>query len=80
MGRNRQVDTDATADEDEAEKVLGSRFVIAQTLVAAGEADDALAELEVMRPLLAEAFGADSVHVRNLNKQIDRLGMASPGG
>jgi hypothetical protein len=65
---------DAIMNEDEAEKVLGSRFVIAQMLVAADHADEALAELEAMRPLLTEAFGANSVHVRNLNRQIDRLG------
>jgi serine/threonine protein kinase len=70
---------DATTDEDEAEKVLGSRFVIAQMLVAGGHADEALAELEAIRPLLTDAFGADSVHIRNLNKQINRLGTARPG-
>jgi len=37
-------------------------------------AGEALAEVEVMRPFLAEDFGADSVDVRNLNKRADRLG------
>jgi hypothetical protein len=68
---------DASVNEDEAEKVLGSRFVIAQMLVAAGHPDEGLAELEAMRPLLADAFGVGSVHVRNLNKQIGRFKMAS---
>ena len=35
--------------------------------------DEALTELKAVRPLLADAFGADSTQVRNLNKQIDRL-------
>jgi hypothetical protein len=35
---------------------------------------EALAEVEAMRPLLAEDFGADSVDVRNLNKHADRSG------
>ena len=53
-------------------------------LAAAGRADDALAELESVRPLLVVAFGADSTQVRNLDKHIDRLGSlrstAYPGG
>ena len=64
---------DASADEDEADKVLGSRFVIAQMLAADGHPDEALTELEAIRPLLAGAFGADSTQVRNLNKQVNRL-------
>jgi hypothetical protein len=54
--------------------VRESRFVIAQMLATAGEVDEALAELEAIRPLLIEAFGAESTQVRNLNKQIGRLG------
>jgi len=65
---------DTSAGADEAEKVLESRFVIAQMLAAAGYPDEALSELQAIRPLLAEAFGADSTRVRNLDKQIDRLG------
>jgi tetratricopeptide (TPR) repeat protein len=64
----------ATTDEDEAVKVRESRFVIAQMLATAGAVDEALAELEAIRPLLIEAFGAESTQVRNLTKQIGRLG------
>jgi hypothetical protein len=32
-----------------------------------------LSELQSVRPLLADAFGVDSTHVRNLSKQIARL-------
>ncbi|AEK46990.1 serine/threonine protein kinase [Amycolatopsis mediterranei S699] len=62
-----------SADEDAVAKVLESRFVIAQMLGAAGHPDEALTELEAVRPLLAEAFGADSTQVRNVDKQIARL-------
>ncbi|MDQ2707799.1 MAG: protein kinase [Actinomycetota bacterium] len=65
---------DPTATDDEADKVRESRFVIAQMLAAAGYPDEALAELGVVRPLVAEAFGADSTQVRNLDRQIERLG------
>jgi serine/threonine protein kinase len=61
------------ADEDEARKVLESRFVIAQLLAADGSPDEALAELQAVRPLLAETLGADSTQVRNLDKQAARL-------
>jgi hypothetical protein len=64
---------DAAADEDEADKVLGSRFVIAQMLAAAGYPDEARAELEALCPLLADTLGADSTQVRNLDKQVSRL-------
>ena len=64
---------DAAADEDEADKVLGFRFVIAQMLAAAGYPDEALTELGALRPLLASTFGIDSTQVRNLDKQISRL-------
>jgi serine/threonine protein kinase len=64
---------DASADSDEADKVLGSRFVIAQMLAADGHPDEALTELEAIRPLLADTFGADSTQIRNLDKQISRL-------
>ncbi|MGD0246004.1 MAG: hypothetical protein ABSB59_37545 [Streptosporangiaceae bacterium] len=59
---------------DEARKVLESRFVIAQLLAADGYPDEALAELQAVRPLLAEAFGPDSTQVRNLDRQAARLG------
>ena len=60
---------DPAADEDEADKVLGSRFVIAQMLAAAGYPDEALTELGALRPLLAGTFGIDSAQVRNLDKR-----------
>ncbi len=62
------------AEGEEADKVLGARFTLAQMLAAAGRIDDALAELKSVRPFLAVAFGADSTQVRNLDKHIDRLG------
>ena len=61
---------------DEPEKIRESRFVIAQMLAAAGRSEEASAELEAVRQLLAAAFGADSTQVRNLDRQIDRLGHA----
>jgi serine/threonine protein kinase len=61
------------ADEDETSKVLESRFVIAQLLAADGSPEEALAELQAVRPLLVEALGADSTQVRNLDKQAARL-------
>jgi len=64
---------DAAVDEEEADKIRESRFVLAQMLAAAGHPDEARTELEAVRPLLADAFGANSTHVRNLDKQIDRL-------
>jgi hypothetical protein len=66
-------DANANASEDEAAKVRDSRFVIAQMLAAAGRPDEALTELAAVRPLLVDAFGADSTQIRNLDKQIDRL-------
>ena len=69
-----------SADEDEADKILESRFVVAQMLAAAGYPDESLAELEAVRPLLTDTFGSDSTQVRNLNKQVDRLGSVMDGG
>jgi serine/threonine protein kinase len=69
-----------STDEDEAAKIRESRFVIAQMLAAAGHPDEALTELEAVRPLLADAFGADSTQVRNLDKQINRLGSVKEYG
>ena len=64
---------DTSAGSDEAHKVLETRFVIAQLLAADGYPDEALAELQAVRPLLAEAFGPSSTQVRNLDKQAARL-------
>ena len=44
---------------------------------SAGHPTEALTELEELRPLLAEMFGAATTHVRNLDKQIGRLRMAT---
>jgi serine/threonine protein kinase len=63
----------APAGGDEARKVLETRFVIAQLLAVDGYPDEAFAELQAVRPLLAEAFGSDSTQVRNLDKQAARL-------
>jgi hypothetical protein len=68
---------DASATADEAAKVLESRFVIAQMLAADGYPDEALSELQAIRPLLAAAFGAGSTQVRNLDRQIRRLHVPS---
>ena len=64
---------DTAGSADEARKVLETRFVIAQLLAADGYPDEALAELQAVRPLLADTFGPDSVQVRNLDKQAARL-------
>ena len=72
--------TDPSTDEDEAAKVLESRFVIAQMLASAGHIDEALRELEEIRPLLAGTYGAESTQIRNLDRQIGRLrSMLTPG-
>jgi len=65
----------ATAGGEEAREILETRFVIAQLLAADGYPDEALAELQSVRPLLADTFGPGSVQVRNLDKQAARLKM-----
>ena len=67
------------AHEEEPDKVLGTRFVLAQMFAAAGRPDDALVELQAVRPLLADAFGPNSTQVRNLDKHLDRLTFSSGG-
>ena len=64
---------DTSAGGDEARKVLETRFVIAQLLAADGYPNDALAELQAVRPLLLDTFGPESVQIRNLDKQASRL-------
>jgi len=64
---------DTSTGGDEARKILETRFVIAQLLAADGYPDEAIAELQAVRPLLVEAFGPDSTQVRNLDKQAARL-------
>ena len=63
----------ADASGDEAQKVIQTRFVVAQMLAADGYPDEALAELQAIRPLLADAYGLESTQVRNLDKQAARL-------
>jgi hypothetical protein len=58
--------------------MLQTRFVIAQLLAAEGYPDEALAELQKVRPLLVEVFGENSTQVRNLDKQADRLRTPRP--
>jgi hypothetical protein len=65
----------ASAADGEAQKVLEARFVLAQLLAADGYPDEALAELQVVRPLLADAFGPESTQVRNLDRQAARMKM-----
>lgn len=64
---------DASADSEGPDKILETRFVIAQMLATAGYADEALSELEAVRVLVADTFGASSTQLRNLDKQISRL-------
>jgi serine/threonine protein kinase len=64
---------DPGLDADEADKVIDSRFLVAQMLAASGDPDAAAAELRALRPLLADAFDANSTQVRNLDKQVSRL-------
>jgi serine/threonine protein kinase len=68
---------DGSDSEDEAVKILESRFLIAQMLASEGYSDEALAELKAVRPALVEAFGTTSTQVRNLDKQIARLKSAA---
>jgi len=60
-------------DAEEAAKVMESRFVIAQLLATNDDFESAIAELHVVRPMLAAAYGVESPQVRNLDKQIDRF-------
>lgn len=60
-------------DPENSELVLESRFVIAQMLATEERIVEALAELETVRPTFQAKYGPDSVHVHNLERQIDRL-------
>lgn len=66
----QNVDAD---DPENAEQVLENRFVIAQMLAADDRAEEALAELEAVRPLFGAVYGDESTHVRNIERQIQRL-------
>jgi hypothetical protein len=63
----------AATDPEEAAKVLESRFVIAQLLATVGDVEAAIAELRVVRPALAAAYGPESPQVHNLDKLANRL-------
>jgi hypothetical protein len=89
IGKTRQAlaqlrfyvrNTDASAGGDEAHRILETRFIIAQLLAADGYPDEALAELQAVRPLLAETLGPDSTQVGNLDKQAARLKTLSRHG
>ena len=55
------------------ERLLDTRFVIAQLLAAEGLLDEARAELAAVRPAFEQRYGPASVHVRNLDRHADRL-------
>lgn len=55
------------------ERLLDTRFVIAQLLAAEDRPDEALAELQALRPAFEDRYGPGSVHVRNLDRQVGRL-------
>lgn len=61
------------AAAEEQERIVGSRFVLAQALAADGHVDEAAAELRAVRRLLVSAFGPESTQVRNLDKHLARL-------
>ncbi|MET9787722.1 serine/threonine-protein kinase [Streptomyces canus] len=61
------------ADDEIAEQIRESRFVISQMLAASGYLDEAQTEMEVVRFLYVDAFGAESTQVRNLDRQLARL-------
>jgi serine/threonine protein kinase len=67
------VENAVDSTQDEADKIRDTRFVVAQMLAAAGHPDEALAELEAVRPLIVGAYGQDSTLVRNLDRQIARI-------
>ena len=60
------------ANQADVERIAGARFAVAQMLATAGLADEAVEELRAVRPLLVDAFGAGSLHVRNLDRQLTR--------
>ena len=61
------------SDSENIESVLESKFVIAQMLATEGRSQEALVELEAVRPTFRTTYGDESVHVRNLDRQIERL-------
>jgi serine/threonine protein kinase len=69
------LNADPGRDADEADKIIDSRFVVAQLLAGSGDPEGAAAELTALRPLLVDAFSERSTQVRNLDKQVARLRM-----
>jgi predicted negative regulator of RcsB-dependent stress response len=69
----------AKGDEDPAEflQILQTRFIIAQLRAADGHPDEALDDLRAIRPSFVSVYGTDSTQVRNLDKQVRRLGNPS---
>ncbi|OZM75654.1 serine/threonine protein kinase [Pseudonocardia sp. MH-G8] len=61
------------ADGEDTDRVLRTRFVIAQMLTAADRPEDALDELRDLRPHISAAYGGGSTQVRNIDKHISRL-------
>ncbi|MFN8076747.1 MAG: protein kinase [Kineosporiaceae bacterium] len=62
-----------TNGDDAAEQHVESRFVIAQLLGADGRLEEALAELRAIVPLLQHLHGDESIQLRNVLRQIERL-------
>jgi hypothetical protein len=60
-------------DGSETDKIIESRYVVAQLLATGGEPDAALAELSALRSQLASAFGEGCTQVRNIDKQLGKL-------
>ncbi|MBI1759228.1 MAG: serine/threonine protein kinase [Actinobacteria bacterium] len=60
-------------DPDNAERVLESRFVIAQMLATEQRTAEARAVLEELRPAFRITYGPHSTHLINLERQIERL-------
>jgi hypothetical protein len=60
-------------DPESVEQVLESRFVIAQMLASEDRPAEALEELDAIRPTFRAMYGDASTHVRNLERQRDRL-------
>lgn len=60
-------------DPAQADQRLEAQFLIAKMLEILGHAEDALADYLQLRTVFDQLYGSESVHVRNLNKQIARL-------
>lgn len=60
-------------DPAQTDQRLEAQFLIAKMLEIIGHTEDALAEYLQLRAVFGRAYGSESIHVRNLNKQIARL-------